>query len=770
MSEMSLFGKGEDRVSYLDEMSESFIDYAMSVITSRALPDVRDGLKPVQRRIILAMHDEGLAKKFSKCAGIVGEVLKKWHPHGDTAVYEALVRLAQDWVMRAPLVHGQGNFGSIDGDSAAAYRYTEAKLSSITEFLLKDLEKETVDKVYNYNGTDKEPIVFPTSFPNLLLNGSSGIAVGMATNIPPHNITELMDALLVLLENETASDEELLSLIKGPDFPTGATIIGSEGIKDAYLTGRGSIKVRGIIETETVKDKQKLVIKEIPYGIIKNRITSKIVELIKNKKIEGITDIRDESDKNGIRLVLELRKNAPTHLIEEKLFKLTPLESFFSINLLALIDGKPKLLKLREILIHFINFRKEIIRRRTLFDLKKAKERILILEGFKKVLDFKDEYLKKILPLAKSKDALKEIIEERFTLDKIQSEAVVILPNYKFSSLEVSKILEEYDAIKLQIEALNEILTKDTVLIKIVKKEFVDIKTKFKEERKTKIIDNFESKKFIDLIPDQEVLVSLTYGNFIKRYNIDAEIQDRNSKVIFTGDDVIRKIVLANTSKNILVFTKNGRVTPLLCFNIQELRRYGKGVEVASLIKGIENKDVINIEAYGNSDILFLSKKSYFKKLNMTELQNLKAKGSSVFNLRKEDELIFTGHTPYKNIALISEKNELLIKKVDELTINNTPQKLCNPLKSYFFFDEEIKNILLVDSKGAIEKLEFSIFIKNYKKKYFNAHLLPIIGDDELIAYTSNKRFLNINKNTENLELVDGELILSSFVFNSLEI
>lgn len=770
MSEISLFDNGEEKVSYLDEMSESFIDYAMSVITSRALPDLRDGLKPVQRRIILAMHEEGLAKKFSKCAGIVGEVLKKWHPHGDSAVYEALVRLAQDWVMKLPLVQGQGNFGSIDGDLPAAYRYTEAKLSPITEFLLKDLEKDTVDKIHNYNGTDKEPLVFPTVFPNLLLNGSSGIAVGMATNIPPHNITEVMDALLVLLEDEKLSNEDLMEYIKGPDFPTGATIIGVDGIKDAYLTGKGSLKVRGIIETEKNKDKLKLVIKEIPYGVIKSRITSKIVELIKNKKIEGIVDIRDESDKNGIRLVLELRKNAPIDLIEEKLFKLTPLESFFSINLLALIDGKPKLLKLKEILLHFINFRKEIVRRRTVFDLRKAKERILILEGFKKVLDFKDEYLKKILPVSKSKDGLKELIEERFLLDKVQSEAVVILANYKFSSMEVSKIMEEYDLIKQQIEALNEILLKEAVLIKIIKKEFLDIKTKFKQDRKTKILENFESKKLIDLIPDQKVLVSLTYGNFIKRYNIESEVQERDSRVVFIGDDVIKKIVVGNTAENILVFTKNGRLTPILCFNIQELRRYGKGLEVSSFIKNLENKDVMNIEAFSEDDVLFLTKASYFKKLNLNEFKTIKAKGSTAFSIRKNDELIFAGKAPYKNLALISEKNEILVKNISELTANKTAQKLFNPLKAFFFFDDETKDILLLDKTGDIESVSFKDFLKKYKSKYRDKYILPINNGDELIIFTSEKRFLNINKNTTKVELGVNELIINSFIFNSLEI
>ncbi|MEI6080728.1 MAG: DNA gyrase subunit A, partial [bacterium] len=430
MEQQDFFNKDavNNSVSYIDEMQESFIDYAMSVITSRALPDIRDGLKPVQRRILFAMAQEGLFhdKKYSKCAGIVGEVLKTYHPHGDIAVYDALVRMAQSWVMRYALVEGQGNFGSIDGDSPAAYRYTEARLDKLSSYLMLDIEKETVDKVDNYNNTDKEPVVLPARFPNLLVNGASGIAVGMATNIPPHNLVEIIDATIELIKDPEIKIAKLLEYVKGPDFPTAASIIADNGITDAYVTGRGTIRIRAEIVIEKDRDKKRIVITEIPYGIVKTRITTRIVELIKTKKIDGITDIRDESAKEGVRIVLDLAKNAPVDFIIEKLYKNTPLDSNFAVNMVALVDGRPKLVNLKEVLRIFIEYREEVVRRRTLFELKKAEERKHILEGFVKVLSQKERYLKEILPKAKDKTDLKETVEGEFKLTPIQSEALVI--------------------------------------------------------------------------------------------------------------------------------------------------------------------------------------------------------------------------------------------------------------------------------------------------------------------------------------------------------
>jgi len=767
MSEISLFSNN-NKVSYLDEMSKSFIDYAMSVITSRALPDIRDGLKPVQRRILLAMYEEGLLKNFSKSAGIVGEVLKKYHPHGDTAVYEALVRLTQNWIMRVPLIDGQGNFGSIDGDSAAAYRYTEAKLNKICQYLLKDIEKDTVDKVLNYNGTIYEPIVFPSVVPNLLINGSSGIAVGMATNIPPHNPAEILNALIAILDDNLIEDEAIFKIVKGPDFPTAATIIGQEGIKEAYLKGKGNFKIRGIIEHEKVKDKDRLVIKEIPFSILKSRITTKIVDLLKIKKIDGISDIRDESDKNGIRLVLDLKKHTAVALLKEKLFKLTPLETSYNINMVALKNAKPKLFSLREILFYFIEFRKEIVRKRTIYSLKKAEEKLNLLDGFKKVLEFKDEYLKKILPLATSKESLKTQIESRFSINSIQSEAVVNLANYKFSSMEISKIIDEYNELKKEMDIMDEILKKEEVLIKIIKNEFIELKNLINTPRLTKIIDNFENKSLKDLIPDKTVLVSLTLSGFVKRYNIDSETELRDTKVIFTGDDIVTKVIKANTAKKILFFSKTGKLFSETCFTLPELRRYGKGVEVSSIIN---DKDIFTIESSDNNkSILMLSKNGYLKKLILTDAENIKSSGVNVFKLKKQDYLILANKTNYDNLFLISKKSSYKIIKLKDLKTLEKQEaaiKIFEEIDKFFFFDNDLKEFLILNEQGLANFISFESFIKLDNKSMINKIYLPISNNFELIIKTSKDRFLYLNKNKVKLDLEANEKIVDSFIFYS---
>jgi DNA gyrase subunit A len=771
MEQQDFFEKSSnlnEDISYIDEIKESFIDYAMSVITSRALPDIRDGLKPVQRRILYAMAKEGLYsdKKFSKCAGIVGEVLKKYHPHGDTAVYDALVRMAQSWIMRYALVEGQGNFGSIDGDSPAAYRYTEARLDKLSDYLMNDIEKDTVDMTDNYNNIDKEPVVLPARFPNLLVNGASGIAVGMATNMPPHNMSEVLDALIELVKNPKMKDEKLLEYIKGPDFPTSAFIINDSGIKDAYLSGRGTIRLRACIELEKQKDKKRIVIKEIPYGIVKTRITSKIVELIKTKKLDGITDIRDESTKDGVRIVLDLSKTAPEEFIIEKLYKNTVLDSNFPVNMVALVDGKPRLVNLKEILSIFVDYREEVIRRRTLFELKKAEEKKHILEGFTKVLKSKERYLKEILPKSKDKTSLKTTVESEFKLSPIQSEALVVLPNYRFSGLEAGKIIEEYDNLVKEVEELLSILASEQKIKKIMVKEFTEIRTKFGEERKTKILSGFEDRKLTDLIPSQELVVALTDGGFIKRYSIGSEkAVERASRLVFTGDDVVRYAIRANMAGKIIVFSSSGRAYPLRVFEIPEMRRYGKGLDCREVLKKKTELSVVGLfDEADNTDFILITKAGYIKKMKLSELSNIKTNGVQLFSLRKGDEIIGVEKVSdtRKNLILIDDKFKVQNINLLDLDLSErgkAPIKLIEGVKDYIISDKEKINLSFVYPDATTSD------------QILKTKPIGLISTDtsyEFVAQTDKGRFFAINPGIIP-ELNTGEKLLRTFFYDDPE-
>ncbi|MEI6092903.1 MAG: DNA topoisomerase (ATP-hydrolyzing) [bacterium] len=751
-------------VSYIDEMQESFIDYAMSVITSRALPDIRDGLKPVQRRILFAMANEGLFhdKKYSKCAGIVGEVLKKYHPHGDIAVYEALVRMAQSWVMRYALVEGQGNFGSIDGDSPAAYRYTEARLDKLSSHLMLDIEKETVDKTDNYNNTDKEPIVLPARFPNLLINGVSGIAVGMATNIPPHNLVEVLDATIALVKDPDIKIEKILEYIKGPDFPTAASIVADHNIKEAYTTGKGTIRIRAEIIVEKDKDKRRIVITEIPYSVVKTRITTRIVELIKTKKIEGITDIRDESAKEGVRLVLDVAKNAPIDFIIETLYKSTPLDSNFAVNMVALIDGRPKLVNLKEILKIFIEFREEVVRRRTIFELKKAEERKHILEGFVKVLNQKERYLKEILPKSKDKADLKSIVELEFKLSPIQSEALVILPNYRFSGLEVDKIKEEHAQLVKEVEELLSILNSEDKVKKILIKEFTEIKTKFPEQRKTRLISDFEDKKLVDLIPSQEVMVSITQGGFIKRYNSESEqSSERTSNVVFTGDDVVRFATKADTSERVLIFGSDAKVYPLRVFSIPEMRRYGKGIELKEILKLKENISVAGVfDETEDSEVLVITKKGYAKRMNISEFKGIKANGVSSFTLRKDDYVVSAELINGEFLFILEEKGIITKRSVSDIELSERakpPVKICTTYEAHTFANSQEDTHILVYPSGS-----FGVGSSSKEKPI--SIIYPTQGT-EFVAVTSAGKYILINDFAEPIVLEGTDKIEKVFTY-----
>jgi len=760
------FVKGSDEtVSYLDEVKESFIDYAMSVITSRALPDIRDGLKPVQRRILFAMANEGLLsdKKFTKCAGIVGEVLKKYHPHGDTAVYEALVRLAQPWVMRYQLIEGQGNFGSIDGDSPAAYRYTEARLDKLSSYLMADIEQDTVDKGDNYNNTEKEPLVLPARFPNLLINGASGIAVGMATNIPPHNIVEVMDALIAMLKTSDLSVEEIMQYVKGPDFPTAASIVDDGGIKEAYNTGRGTVRLRAEINVETEKDKKRIVISEIPYSVVKTRIIAKIVELIKTKKIDGIVDIRDESAKAGVRIVLDLAKGAPVDFIIEKLYKNTPLDSNFAVNMVALVDGKPQTVDIKRILNIFIHYREEVVRRRTIYSLGKANEKKHILEGYKKVLDFKDKYLKEILPKAKDKQDLKTKAEKEFGLTPAQSEALVILPNYKFAGMEVNKIIEEYKELAKLVEELMEILNSDQKIKKILKDEFTEVKTKFSDPRKTKIISDFEDKKLDDLIPSQEVIVAITNNGFIKRYNPVAEQGERQSDVVFTGDDVVRFVCKADMSERILLFTADAKVYPLKVFSIPEMRRYGKGVDIKEQLKLKDSIKIVGVfDEVVDKEIVVVTKKGYSKRIKLSEFKGIKSNGVAVFSLRKEDEVLFVNYADEDLLAIQSNGSviALSISKIELSSRGKAPDKVAEGIAAC---------TKMVNGEKIFVYADGSLYRGKPKEKtrqkplaiIFDASIVTV----EYVVQTNANNYILIDPKLEKIPLNQGEEIKEVFTF-----
>jgi len=757
----------EDSISYIDEIKESFLDYSMSVITSRALPDIRDGLKPVQRRILYAMHSEGLHadKKFSKCAGIVGEVLKKYHPHGDTAVYDALVRMSQTWVMRYPLAEGQGNFGSLDGDSAAAYRYTEARLDKLSGYLMSDIDKDTVDMVDNYNNTGKEPTVLPSSFPNLLINGASGIAVGMATNIPPHNLGELMDALILFIKDPDVDIKQIMSLVKGPDFPTGASIIDDGSILQAYETGKGVVRLRAEIALEKEKDKKRLVIKEVPYGVVKSRITSKIYELIKSKKLDGITDIRDESNQEGVRIVLDLSKTAPEDFIIEKLYKNTPLDSNFAVNMVCLVDGRPQLVGIKKMLKLFVEFREEVVRRRTVFELNKAREKQHILEGFKKVLDDKNRYLKEILPKAKDKQSLKTTIEKEFVLTPIQSEALVILPNYRFSGLEVDKIMEEHTELSKYIKELEDILNSEQKIKKILKDEFLEIKNKFADPRRTKIVGNFEEKKLEELIPSKEVVVAITGGGFIKRYEPSVEQGERQSNVVFTGDDVVRYVCKADLSQKVILFTSLGKAYPLRVFSIPEMRRYGKGVEIKELIKLKEEIKIVGVvDENIDQDVVLVTAKGNAKKINTAELKGMKSNGASLFNVNKDDQVVAVeGCTALKGLWVIQSNGrfaQIDFSSVPVTLRGKAPEKLVAGVDYHCpvsTFDLE-KIFVYPDGSLKTKPLKLRPCGLVYRAQNI---------DVEFVAFTSKARYVLIDLNQDAVQLEPQETIVSVFAFNS---
>jgi DNA gyrase subunit A len=632
------------------EMKRCYIDYAMSVIVGRALPDVRDGLKPVHRRILYSLQELGLYpdKGYRKCARIVGDVLGKYHPHGDTSVYDALVRLAQDFSMRYMLVDGHGNFGSVDGDSAAAMRYTEAKMNKIAVEMLRDINKNTVDFVPNFDGEEQEPSVVPSRFPNLLVNGSSGIAVGMATNIPPHNLGEVIDGTIMLIDNPETSILELMAVIKGPDFPTAATIMGKVGIRAAYETGKGKVVVRAKAEIEEENSRHKIIVTELPYQVNKAKLIENIADLVKDKKIVGISDLRDESDRDGMRIVVELKRDANPNVILNLLYKHTKMQDTFGVIMLALVDNEPQVLNLKQVLSHYIVFQKEVITRRTIFDLNKAQARAHILEGLKIALDNIDEVIS-IIRSSKTSELAKNTLIERFSFSDKQATAILEMRLRRLTGLERDKIDAEYDELMKQVDYLNSILESEEKLLGVIKDELIEIKNKYGDERKTQIEKVVNEIDIEDLIQEEEVVITLTNNGYIKRIPADTySAQRRGGKGIQAmttkEDDFVEQVIITSTHSDVLFFTNRGRVYKLRAYEIPEAGRSAKGTNIVNLIP-IEPSErieaALTVRDNNKEGFLFMgTKQGIVKKTPLKEFKNLRKNGLIAIFLREGDELL----------------------------------------------------------------------------------------------------------------------------------
>ncbi len=642
-----------------DSIKESYLDYSMSVIVGRALPDAKDGLKPVHRRILYAMNELSLSPRrpYKKSARIVGDVIGKYHPHGDTAVYDALVRMAQDFSMRLELVDGQGNFGSIDGDSAAAMRYTEARMTAASEEMLRDIDKDTVEFVPNYDNTLNEPDVLPTRFPNLLVNGSSGIAVGMATSIPPHRIDEIIDALIFVIDNNTQDVEDVLDIVQGPDFPTGGIIYGKSGILEAYRTGRGRIRVRAKVHIEKTKTKDVIVIDEVPYQVNKAKLVEQISELAKEKVIDGIAEVRDESDREGIRVVIELKRDAMSEIVLNNLFKSTTMESTFGIILLAINNKEPKIFNLLELLQIFIAHRKTIIIRRSIFELGKAKARAHILEGLIIALDNIDEVIKTIRASKDTEDA-KVALVSKFNLSELQAKAILEMRLQRLTGLERDKINEEYAQLQAQIAYLESILKSEEKLKSIVKEELLEVKEKFSSKRRTQIEEDYDAIEIEDLIPNEKVVVTMSHRGYVKRVLLKTyEKQNRGGKGKISGnthdDDFIESFFVANTHDTIMFVTNKGQLYWLKVYKIPEAGRTAIGKAVVNLINLQADEKIMatitTTDFNADKSLVFFTKNGIVKRTNLKEYGNIRSVGVRAINLNKNDELV-TAHIIDSNV------------------------------------------------------------------------------------------------------------------------
>lgn len=713
------------QVEATDELKKSFISYAMAVNVSRAIPDVRDGLKPVHRRILYSMGELGnfSDKPYKKCARIVGEVMGKYHPHGDSSVYDALVRLAQDFSIRYPLVDGHGNFGSIDGDSPAAMRYTEARLSKISEYMLEDIDKETVDMYPNFDDTLMQPRVLPCKFPNLLVNGADGIAVGMATNIPPHNLTEVINGVEALIDNPDITVDELMNYIPAPDFPTGGIIMGRNAIRQAYTTGRGSIIVRGKAEIEeTENGRFRIVISELPYGVNKARFIMQMADLVKDKKIEGISDIKEESDRDGLRVVVDIKKDANAQVVLNMLYKKTMLQQSEGIIMLALVNREPKVLNLKEVLYYYLEHQKDVLIRKTKFDLKKAEERMHIVQGLVIALAHIDEVIK-IIKEADDKDDAKTKLIQNFELDDIQANAILEMKLSKLTSLEVEKLNEEYKELENLIEELNSILESEAKVLSIIKNNLEDIKNKFGDKRRTEISHDLGDINIADLIKKEDVVISKTHQGYIKRMSLDEYRTQKRGGVGISAhrtkeEDFVEDIFVANTHDDLLFFTNFGKVYTLKTYEIPEAQRQAKGRAMINLLpleSGEKVNTIISLTEDTTNNLVMATKQGLIKKTKLIEFANIRKNGKIAISLNEGDELI--------GIMTSTGDDEILIASSDGKCARFNEQKVrtmgrtAQGVKSINLADGECVVAITVIKKGENDAEIITVSEKGYGKR-----------------------------------------------------
>ncbi|MCD6120800.1 MAG: DNA topoisomerase (ATP-hydrolyzing) subunit A [Spirochaetales bacterium] len=716
-----------------DEVKESYMNYAMSVIVSRALPDVKDGLKPVHRRILYAMNEMGLRheRPYKKTARIVGDVLGKYHPHGDQSVYDALVRMAQDFSLRYPLIDGQGNFGSIDGDSPAAMRYTEARLAGIANEVLRDINKETVNFGPNYDGSMQEPLVLPSALPVLLINGSSGIAVGMATNLAPHNLKEVAKAIIAQIDNPEITTKELMHYIKGPDFPTGGIIFGKSGIRDAYSTGRGKIVVRARVVLETVKSgKEIIVVNELPYQVNKANLIIKIADLVREGRIEGISDLRDESDRHGMRIVIELKRGIKPRLILNQLFTHTSLQVNFAVNNLALVDGLPKVLKLKELVGLFIKHREEVITRRAKYDLKKAEERAHILKGLVIALENIDEVVA-IIKKSRNVETARNNLMKRFKLSEIQAQAILDMRLQKLTSLETKKIEEELKAILAQIKYLKELLASEEKILNIVKKETEEIAKKYGDERRTEILnEEVEEINIEDLIAKEDMVILISHNNLIKRIPVSAyRSQNRggrgSSAVNLRTGDFIEKIFIASTHDYILFITSEGLCYWLKVYEIPEGSRASRGQSIKTLLSISNNEEITAVESlseFSDKTFLFMAtNKGTVKRVTSKDFRNARARGIRAIRLDKNERLISAKLTSgEKDVVLVTRRGNALRFKESKIRVMGRASHGVQGIK--LINNDELAGIVIIEEKEKLFVISQNGYGKRIKYDLFTPH------------------------------------------------
>ena len=786
----------KSQINIEQEMKTSYLDYSMSVIVGRALPDVRDGLKPVHRRILYAMFREGLLhnKKYSKSAGVVGEVLKKYHPHGDSAVYDTMVRMAQDFNMRYPLVDGQGNFGSVDGDPAAAYRYTEARLTKLAEELLADIDKETVDFVPNFDETTVEPSVLPTRIPNLLINGSSGIAVGMATNIPPHNLSEIVDGLVLMIDNPEVTIQELMAIIKGPDFPTAGFINGYEGIKQAYLTGRGIIQMRARVVIEEGKgERESIIVTELPYQVNKARLLERIAELVQEKKITGISEIRDESDREGMRIAIDLKKGEISTMILNQLFKHTAMQSTFGVIMLALVNSQPRILNLRKLLSNFIQHRREVVVRRTKFDLRKAEERAHILLGLKIALDNLDAVIALIKASANPDEAKTGLVRE-FKLSEIQAQAILEMRLQRLTGLERDKIIAEYEEVLKEIARLNEILASEALVMKIIRDELLAIKAEYGDARRTEIVAQASEIDIEDLIKDEEMVITISRAGYIKRNPLTTyRAQRRGGKgklgMETKETDFVERLFTASAHSYILFFTNKGRVYWLKVHQIPEASRQAKGKAIVNLIQIGQDERVtaaLPIRQFTPEKfVLMATKKGIIKKTDLESYSHPRLSGIRAITLEEGDELISAEVTDGTCDVFLGTRDGLSIRfsETDVREIGRTGKGVIgirldesNEVKGMEIVRDD-STILTVTENGYGKRSTLEdyrsqgrggkgiITLKITEKNGLVIGMAQVSEDDEILLITMNGKVLRIRsrdisvqgRNTQGVRLFDIE-------------